>query len=64
MNTFCKWQFSFVILDCMISDKVRHSLSFFKNEKHLNMMLLKIEDDLIVVDLKKMTQKQHSINSV
>ena len=64
VNTSCKWQPPFVILDCMTLGGVRHPLDFLKNEKHLNMMLSKAEDGLIIMNSKEMTQKQCSINSV
>ena len=64
MNTSCKWQPPFVILDCVTSGGVRHPLDFLKNEKCLNVALSRAEDGLIIMSSKEMTQKQHSINSV
>ena len=64
MDTSCRWQPSFVILDCVTPDEVRHPLDFLKNEKCLNVVLLRAEDGLIVVGSKKMIWKQYSINPV
>ena len=54
VNTFCKWQPFFVILNCVTSDGVRHPLNFLKNEKHLNVVLSRAEDDLIIINSKEM----------
>ena len=64
VDTSCRWQPPFVILDCVTPGGVRHPLDFFKDEKCLNVILLRAEDGLIVVSSKKMIQKQCSINSV
>ena len=55
MNAFQKWQSPFVVLDCVTSGEVRHSLNFLKNEKCLNITLSRAEDGLIIVNSKKMT---------
>ena len=64
VDTSLKWQPLFVILDCVTSGGVKHPLNFFKDEKHLNVMFLRVEDNLIVVNSKEMTQKQYSINFI